>query len=189
MNQKRIRICYSSAENLKMQIYVKNHPGNPNNVSYWEIAKFNRLFDGHSADSLRAHWRIIGDKILQQPCKVNLKVVKETIHEDFDDSIEYTTDSEDLNEKKKAEKVFQTERANKLHLQQRKMAQSFTNVVKQKKKSKGSVLDPNEIDELFSNLCAICRTVSSFSPSPEQVLEILIRHNGSVPDTIKFFNI
>lgn len=52
---------YTYDEEVQMKIYVKKYSGNPENISYWARAKNSNAFPKHSANSLRAHWRILED--------------------------------------------------------------------------------------------------------------------------------
>ena len=57
-----LKLPYTKEEDQAMINYVREHIGNPSNITFWKVA-MGKLGTGHSADSLRAHWKIIKQKI------------------------------------------------------------------------------------------------------------------------------
>ena len=205
-SHKNTKFSYSEFENEQMKKFVKENNGNPNNISFWKDAKIKINFN-HSADSLRAHWKILcnkgfnkkifkpfGDNIYKKNLKncvgddekiMNEVSKRENYAERKIVCMDNNENNMDLDEMFIYDNKYQC-KDYEGYPRKRKSGCSYRSSIKTKQNFQEEI-NESGINELFINLVDICRHVSRKSLDPSYVAEVLINKKGVVKETLEFF--
>lgn len=200
------KIQYTAKEDQAMREYVRDHAGNPHNMSYWMKAN-QELGMSRTVDSIRAHWKVLVKKA-ETPAIINNKSqkyqqqkLKALQHSRKDSGKSPNSDFQNLSILSKNQPLDVTiidvseecsqdsiNSAGKRHIPDPidSLNQIYTKV--KAFPHQGDLTQP-QIDEFFENLVAVCSHKAGRPLSPTIILKELIKTSGNVKQTISVFEL
>ena len=158
------KVAYSEKEDAIIIEYVQMNKGNPNNISFWAMFKREKGSE-RSADSLRAHWKFLSKNPKETKKSKSVPTFKQMLLQKKKmNSPKEEFDNQDMEIEDKKE--------DEINCQSQKVLKNWFE---------------GEFEEKFLNLVDACSNKSKSKVSPLDVLDVLARSNGSVAETLKYF--
>ena len=176
------RCRFSKEEEFIMKSIVQNESGRTGGKVFWQRIKDSQgIFERHSAESLKFHWKLMTKK--QKPSKQPTKPDQTQNSAPQEENI--INNIQNDNDIKKEIKNENIENKTNEVLYAKYSGWIYTNHSDQEYKM--THMGEKEIGRLFERLFETCSKVAGTELDKEVVVMVLDEHQGKVNETIKYF--